>query len=275
MGDIWQDANAHFSRPWGAVSTLIGTSAAASLLLPAHFVSKMTVPGYKATRLPRLFHRLIGRAIGIRSVTYGQQAGSSGVMFVSNHLSWADIPVIGAHIAGSFVARADLAGWGVFGWMADQQRTIYIERGRRQSTTSQLEIITERLAQGENVILFPEGTTSEGLRVLPFKSSLFAVADQADMADLLIQPVSLAYTRLNGLPIRRHRRPQISWTGDMELLPHALDFMRLGRIQAELLFHEPIRRREFPDRKALARHCQQVITEGYARLMRQHDSHSH
>ncbi len=119
--------------------------------------------------------------------------------------------------------------------------------------------IVERLAAGENVILFPEGTNSDGIAVLPFKSALFAAIEGGgDGEDFLIQPVTLAYTRLNGMPITRERLPEIAWIGDTALMPHLLAFMSLGKVRAEILFHPPVRLGDFPDRKALARHCQDV-----------------
>ena len=100
--------------------------------------------------------------------------------------------------------------------------------------------------------------------MLPFKSSLFAAAG----ADATVQPVTIAYTRLNGLPITRERLPDIAWVGDAELWPHAVAFTGLGRVRAELVFHPPVRVADFADRKALSRHCRGVIAAAYERLMR-------
>ena len=87
-------------------------------------------------------------------------------------------------------------------------------------------------------------------------------------AGLIIQPVTLAYTSINGLPVLRGRLPDLAWLGDTELAPHALGFMALGRVTAEIMFHEPIDPADFPDRKALARHCHDIIAAGYRQLMR-------
>ncbi len=102
--------------------------------------------------------------------------------------------------------------------------------------------------------------------MLPFKSSLFGVAEGA--GDLLIQPVTIAYTRVNGLPVTRELLPDLAWIGDTELMPHALTFMALGRVRAEVIFHPAVRAHDFGDRKGLARHCETVIADGYRRLMR-------
>jgi 1-acyl-sn-glycerol-3-phosphate acyltransferase len=174
--------------------------------------------------------------------------------------------VLGARIRAAFVAKSEVGGWGVVGWLATLARTVYVERARPSRTGEQRDVIADRLARNDSLILFPEGTNSDGTRVLPFKSSLFSVADGHD--DVLIQPVTIAYTRVNGLPVTRERLPDLAWIGDTELMPHALAFMRLGKVRAEIIFHPAVRRADFADRKAMARHCEAVISDGYRRLMR-------
>lgn len=252
-------------QPLGPAKTMLGAAAALSLLLPPHWLAHKLRPAMPP-RLPRLFHRALARALGIRTVVHGRPPRARGVLFVSNHLSWADIPVLGSQLLGHFVAKAEVGAMGPVGWFADLQRTIYVDRDRRLTTPDQRSAIAERLAAGGNVILFAEGTTGDGVGILPFKSSLFSVAEGVD--DLLIQPVTLAYTRVNGLPMRRAILPHIAWTGDMTLGPHALDFMRLGRIEAEMRLHPAVRLADFGCRKALARHCEHVIATGYAAAMR-------
>lgn len=250
---------------FGPAKAMLGTAAALSLLLPPQLIARRMRPDGHP-RLPRLFHRLFAHALGIRTTVHGTPARSRGILFVANHLSWADVPVLGSKLLGHFVAKAEVGAMGAVGWLADLQRTIYVERDRRHATPEQRNTIAARLAAGGNVILFAEGTTGEGVCVLPFKSSLFSVADGVE--DLLIQPVTLAYTRLNGLPMRRAMLPHIAWTGDMTLAPHAFDFMRLGRVEAEVHLHPAVRAAHFADRKALARHCEAVIAAGYAAAMR-------
>lgn len=259
--EVWPERH----QPLGPAKALLGTAAALGLLLPPHWLAHKVRPALPP-RLPRLFHRLLTHALGIRPVVHGAPARAGGVLFVANHVSWADIPVLGAQLLAHFVAKSEVGAMGPVGWLADLQRTIYVERERRQATPDQRNAMAERLAAGGNVILFAEGTTGDGVGVLPFKSSLFSVADGVD--DLLVQPVSLAYTRLNGLPMRRAMLPHIAWTGDMTLGSHAIDFMRLGRVEAEIRLHPAVRAGDFGCRKSLARHCEAVIAEGYAMAMR-------
>jgi 1-acyl-sn-glycerol-3-phosphate acyltransferase len=254
----------HFQR-FGATKGVAGALTTASIIVPAELMLRTLLRSRRA-HLPIVFHRGLARALGIGIVCHGRPARRARVLFVANHVSWADIPVLGARIRAAFVAKSEVGGWGMVGWLATLARTVYVERGRRSSTGEQRDAITERLARGDSLILFPEGTNSDGTRVLPFKTSLFAVADGHD--DVLIQPVTIAYTRVNGLPVTRERLPDLAWIGDTELMPHALAFMRLGKVRAEIIFHPAVRRADFADRKALARHCEAVIATGYRRLMR-------
>lgn len=252
---------------WPVVRAFVSVAGAMATMVPAQLMVQRVRPRARP-HLPRLFHRRLCRALGIHVVVRGRPARRGGVLFVANHLSWIDIPVLGSELLASFVAKSEVGGWGFIGWMADLQRTMYVERERRQASGEQRNAIAERLAAHESVILFPEGTSSDGVRVLPFKSSLFAAVEAPGSEAFLIQPVTIAYTRLNGLPITRRQLPSIAWIGDTELAPHALDFVRLGRVRAEIHLHPPVRRADFADRKALARHCRDVVAHGYAAVMR-------
>ena len=144
-------------------------------------------------------------------------------LFVCNHSSYLDITVLGSMILGSFVAKTEVASWPFFGMLAKLQRTIFVDR-RRHSTHTQRDDLLARLTEGDNVILFPEGTSNDGNRVLPFRSALFSVAEprrhgggEGQIKDLIVQPVSIAYVRLNGLPVGHGLRPLFAWYGDMEL----------------------------------------------------------
>lgn len=249
----------------GAVKSVAGALAATGALIGPAYALRMG-RGHSGS-LPMLWHRAISRALGVRSSVLGT-IESGSVLYVLNHLSWLDIPVVGSHLQGAFVAKSEVGDMGMVGFLADIQRTIYVERERRHRSADQAGEIARRLRAGENVILFPEGTSNDGVRILPFKSSLFSVVEGAGTDALRIQPLTLAYTHLNGLPITRNRLIELAWIGDMDLAPHALDCMRLGRIEARLLAHAPVRRSDFADRKALTRHCQAVIADGYRHLLR-------
>lgn len=258
--------SSRFQR-FGTAKGVAGALTTASLVVPAELMLR-TLPGRQKAHLPVLFHRGLARSLGIRIRCHGRPPRQKSVLYVANHVSWADIPVLGARIRAAFVAKSDVAGWGMVGWLATLARTVFVERTRPSSIGEQRNAISERLARGESVILFPEGTNSDGTGVLPFKSSLFAVTE--DLPDVVVQPVTIAYTSVNGIPVTRDRLPDLAWIGDTELMPHAMAFMALGRVHAELLFHPPVRAADFANRKLLARHCETVIADGYRRLMGHH-----
>ena len=128
--------------------------------------------------------------------------------------------------------------------------------------------IEKRLLEGDVLILFPEGTSNDGNRILPFRSALFSVAERRVEGEaLVVQPVSLAYTRLDGMPLGRSFRPFFAWYGDMELPPHLWQMLGLGIVTAEVIFHEPVTIDRFGSRKALAEHCWRMVSEGLASLL--------
>lgn len=217
-----------------------------------------------AARLPPFYHRLVCRILGIAIERRGVPSPARPTLFVANHTSYLDIEILGAAIPGSFVSKVDVDGWPLFGWLARLQRTVFIDRKRR-SVVRQRDALSARLHAGDQLILFPEGTSGDGQRLLPFKSALFAAVTESDGAgDIAVQPVSVAYLRLDGMPLGRSYRPFFAWYGDMDLAPHLWTVLGLGRLGVSVTFHPAVRAADFPSRKALADHCAAVIAAGLA-----------
>jgi 1-acyl-sn-glycerol-3-phosphate acyltransferase len=215
-----------------------------------------------AATLPRFYHRLCCRILGLRLRRIGRPTTRRPVLFASNHISYIDITVLGAMIAGSFVAKAEVSRWPLFGWLAKLQRSVFVDRQVR-STAQQRDAIAGRLAARDALILFPEGTSNDGSRILPFKSSLFAVAaPRDDVPEVVVQPVSIAYTRLDGIPIGRAHRPLLAWYGDMAMGPHLWRLVGLGIVEVVVEFHPPTSLAECGSRKALAAYCETQVVAG-------------
>lgn len=240
-----------------------GLALALVALGPVQIVLARVAPARRA-RLPKLFHRLFLRLLGVRRIVHGAPT-AGGTLFVANHVSWSDIPLLGSVLGGVFVAKAEVSDWPVVGALARSHGIVFVERRRARDAHGQAAEIAAWLDRSEGVILFPEGTTSDGEALLPFKTSLFAAAGEADM---IVQPVSLAYTRLGGQPVSAEQRKAIAWIGDDPIGEHAMGLLALPRLTAELIFHPPVRRSDFPDRKSLARHCEEVIAAGLASFNR-------
>ena len=217
-----------------------------------------------ARRLPRAYHAWSSRILGFRVTARGERSTRQPTLFIANHTSYVDIEILGGLIEGSFVAKREVARWPLFGWLAKLQRTVFVDR-RVRSAAAQRDAIRRRLEAGDNLILFPEGTSGDGNRVLPFKSALFSVADDvgAEVA-LVVQPVSVAYVRLDGMPLGRFYRPFFAWYGDMAMAPHLWQMLGLGAVGVEVTFHPPVSLAAFASRKTLAEHCYRTVAAGVA-----------
>lgn len=215
-------------------------------------------------RLPVWYHRQCCWILGFRVERRGNLSRAHPTLYVANHASYFDIMVLGSIIEGSFVAKAEVARWPFFGWLAKLQRTVFVDRRGRKAVNQRHEMAA-RLIAGDDLILFPEGTSSDGNRVLPFKSSLFSVAERdTGGRPILVQPVSVAYTRLDGVPMGRYLRPLIAWYGDMDLASHIWHATGLGWVTAVVEFHRPATVEELGSRKALSEYCQRQIAAGVA-----------
>jgi 1-acyl-sn-glycerol-3-phosphate acyltransferase len=167
---------------------------------------------------------------------------------VANHASWLDILVLGAAERVTFVAKAEVASWPGIGIMARATGTVFVRRVR-QDAAAQARLIAERIESGDRLVVFPEGTSTDGLRVLDFRPSLFAgFFPPLASSELELQPVSLCYTAPPGMDRRFY-----GWWGDMALGPHLLQVLSSPRQGAVgVILHKPLRPQCFPDRKALA-----------------------
>jgi lyso-ornithine lipid O-acyltransferase len=218
-----------------------------------------------ARTLPVFYHRWCCRILGFRIRMIGTPTSKRPVLYAANHISYTDVTILGSIIPGSFIAKSEVARWPFFGWLAKLQRSVFVDRQMR-SAAAQRDAIGERLAAGDALILFPEGTSGDGNRVLPFKSALFGAAAQPGegVPPIIVQPVSLAYTRLDGIPIGRLYRPFFAWYGAVELAPHLWSMVGLGTVEVVVEFHPPTFLRDCGSRKALANYCHARIAGGVA-----------
>lgn len=215
-----------------------------------------------ARTLPVFYHRKCLAIMGFRLELQGERLSRPPVLYVSNHASYLDITVLGSLIPGSFVAKSEVKTWPFFGWLAQLQRTVFVVRNGNHARR-QRDNIASRLNKGGNLILFPEGTSNDGNRVLPFKSALFAAAETRIGGErVAVQPVSISYSRLNGIPVGRSLRPLFAWYGDMALAGHLWRVLGLGVVTVTVRFHPPVTLDDFPDRKAMAAHCGQRVLLG-------------
>ncbi|MBC2884041.1 1-acyl-sn-glycerol-3-phosphate acyltransferase [Ochrobactrum sp. CM-21-5] len=243
----------------GAIRIFLVLAAFAALslsLIPVQYLF-LRLEGAWKRRLPNFFHRIVARLFGFRIATVGDMEQGRPLLLVSNHISWSDIVVLSSVGQVSFIAKSEVRNWPLFGMFAVLQRTVFVERERRGKTAQQTSEIATRLVNGDVMVLFPEGTTSDGNRVLPFKTALFGAAHaairEAGVAEVIVQPVAIAYTGVHGMAMGRYFRPIASWPGDVELLPHLKGILREGAIDVEVRFGEPVVVTAATNRKGLAR----------------------
>jgi 1-acyl-sn-glycerol-3-phosphate acyltransferase len=209
--------------------------------------------------LPMHYHRLVCRVLGIRVDVTGETPGKGPLLIVSNHVSWLDIVVLSTVAPVSFVAKREVNSWPFFGSLARLQRTVFIDRDRRLGTGSSRDSMRQRLQAGDILVLFPEGTSSDGRHVLPFKSSFFGAAE---IEGVLVQPVSIVYRGHRNLPMNRRLMPFYAWYGDMDLAPHLLEALAMGPVEVAVICHSPLSLGGELNRKALARHAEKEVRKG-------------
>ena len=215
-------------------------------------------------RIPSLYHRIVCRVLGVRITTVGHRLDQQPLLIVANHSSWLDISVITAIAPVVFVAKREVATWPVVGLLARLQRSVFVDRTRRHKTADVNSEIARRLAGGDPVLLFGEGTSSDGSRVLAFRTALIgsardALAEAAHVKRVWIQPLSVAYTGLSGLPLDRANRNQVAWYGGAALWPHLRQLVAQGAVDVCVSWGEPIAYDELSDRKKVARQLEDEV----------------
>ena len=203
------------------------------------------------------------RLMGLRRRLRGAPGRAPGA-YVANHASWLDIFVLNASKRVFFVAKAEVAGWPVIGWLARGTGTVFIRRDRRDARRQQA-LLEVRLDAGHPLLFFPEGTSTDGQRVLPFKTTLFAALTTETLRDVLtVQPVTLVYHAPPGEDPRFY-----GWWGDMDFAQGLLKVLAARRQGlVEVIYHPPLKVANYPDRKALAAACESAVRKGFSEAAR-------
>ena len=259
--------NARFRISWGRI--LIRTTSVVLLLVANTIVF---LPFALLRRLPPValrsfFYKMYTRALGITLRRHGAALDASHVLYVSNHISYIDIAALMSLTGARFVSRGDIAKLPFFGWLMKRYGTVFIHRVR-SDVRGQITLLHRLLDEGSPLLLFAEGTTGDGRSVLPVKSSLFAALESFDARNLALQPISLRYSLLDGVPMSTYWEPMCAWYGEMSFLPHLWEVLSLHRITIDVYVHpstplahiEPARKS--PSRKGMARFCQEELQKG-------------
>jgi 1-acyl-sn-glycerol-3-phosphate acyltransferase len=212
------------------------------------------------------------RLLRIRVRVEGLAVRDRPVLFVSNHVSWVDIVAIGSVQPVAFVAKSDVRKWPLVGITAEMQRTVFVERARRRQTGEAVMQIVDRLKGGTSVVLFAEGTSSDGNRVLPFRSALLGAVEMAAKhagEPLPIQPMAIAYTNQHGIPLGRQHRPLVAWYGDMDFMPHIKALIERTALEAVVSYGEPLMADGGMGRKELTQVLERTTRKLMSGILRQ------
>ena len=225
------------------------------LFFAARFVRH---PGH--TELPHYFHRGMCWILGLHVTYSGEISRDKPTLYVSNHISYLDVFVLG-DVRAYFIAKSEVAGWPVLGQYAKFQNTLFIER-KAGTARQQLEVLKQHLLEGNSLILFPEGTSTDGAHVEPFKSSLFESVKLGESPPrVTIQPVTVTYTRYAGQKMDQTLRDYYAWYGTTPFGPHALNLLPLKKVDVKVHFHPVCYLEQFATRKQCADHCQKLVAE--------------
>ena len=245
-----------------AVLKFIGFLLLCLVIVPIQMVVLLFTKGPSAYALPRIWHGLVCRVFGVDITFEGQPHRSSQVIYMSNHMSYMDIPVLGSIIPNaSFVSKNDVANWPVWGFLSKLQQTAFISRSR-SDTQKEANALDTMLENGKNLIIFPEGTTGNGREILPFKSSLFALTLKEGLEHLSIQPVTIKISAKKQ-PLA-DAQASYAWPkeDERELHEHLWDIANTHGVRIHVTFHPVINANSFEDRKTLAKACHEAVCKG-------------
>ena len=226
-------------------------------LLPFQFIIVFFIKNYTYI-IPYFYHKICLRIFGIKIKTFGKVSINSPILLISNHASYLDIIILGSLFKTSFIAKKEISKWPLLGILAKLQNTIFIDR-RVSSLKNQENQIIKHLNEKKNLVIFPEGTSSDGNRVLPFKSSLFNIFEKNLNSKILVQTITIVYKKINGIPMNRIERKNITWHSNMDLIPNIFNVLKKLSIEVEIIFNDEFLPSKEYDRKKLALHCWEKI----------------
>jgi 1-acyl-sn-glycerol-3-phosphate acyltransferase len=219
------------------------------VILAAIFLPRKMTGGSVAARLSIWWHFRLCRIFGVRHVKHGE-INLTPTLFVANHISWFDIPAIGAAIPLHFLAKDEIASWPVIGWLANKTGTLFIRRGGKDAARQSIDIISKVLQSGSHVLVFPEGTTCDGVKLGFFHSRLLQAAIDANV---VIQPLAITYPHADGI------HPHAPYIGDVQMFSSAMNFMASDDITVSLHFLPVLDPKDFAGRDAITDTAKQMI----------------
>ncbi len=247
------------SKPLKSVFVLAAFLFWLLIMLPVFVVFKLIFPK-KISHFYCAFHSGVCRILSIHCHIEGNISVQRPTLFLSNHISYLDVMVLGGFVPAYFIAKSDVAHWPVLGFLSKLQNTLFFER-KGQRVKEQLKIMSDHFSQHKNLILFPEGTSTSGEQVEPFKSSLLQSLEMTSL-DVAIQPITIAYTHHKKQKMDQGVRDYFAWYGDMPFASHFFSAAGMGGVDVSIIFHAPISLKDFSCRKDCTQYCYEQVSKG-------------
>lgn len=247
-----------------AIKFVIFTLWTTAVMLVAAFTYSFNREAHE--KLIKIYCKSALKILGIKVGEKGyENIPEDSVMFVSNHTSYLDILVLGSKIKVRFTPKIEISKWPIINFLVKMSLPVYIHRNASKSL-EQKKKIREIIEGGDSILIFPESTTNDGNEVLPFKSSMFGVAEPNENAHedehIAIQPISIVYTHIDGEIASEHNMDKVAWYGDMKFLPHFWNLLACKGAKVKIMYHSELYYEDFGDRKSLSKHCEEIITKG-------------
>lgn len=214
-----------------------------------------------------MYHIIVLKILSIKVIVSGNLNVSGGsILYVSNHTSYIDIVALGSEIYARFTPKIEISKWPLMNLLVNLAYPVYIQRNSAKSLEQKRQIL-EVLHSGDNIVVFPEGTTNDGRKILPFKTTLFSVAEtnEEDENTVTVQPVSIIYKKADGKIVNQNNIDNFAWYGDMDFISHFWNLLKTSDNEAKLVFHDEITPEPQDSRKAIAKKCEDVIYEGFSK----------
>lgn len=228
-----------------------------AMFVPVLLLWVLTLEKSRA-RLVHVFYSVIARISGVRITVEGQVSRQRPLMLVANHSSYLDIFVLGSLVPLSFTPKLEIRSWPIIGFFCVLADCVFIERRPADIHRAQAEM-SARLNSGKVLALFPEGTTGDGLNVMPFKSGFLNLVEAHDLP---LQPVVIAYSHIGDTPLSTSTREKVAWIGEASFVDHFWRLLKLRNVRVTVRFYDVERMAGHEDRKALAKSCENTIREG-------------
>ncbi len=222
--------------------------------------------------LPRILFRITTKILGIEISLIGKVIEDKPTLLVANHISWIDILALGAVANISFVAKSEIKKWPLIGFLAALRKTIFVERKKRTDSKRTATEMAKRLKDGGAVVLFAEGGSNISAHILPFRSALLGAAQiamqEAGAKDIVVQPVTIAYTKMQGLPISRTNMSQLAWNKSLNIIENIKQILQRPKIKIIIHFAQPLNLGQKQNRKEIAQKCHEIVRKNYNKLTR-------